>query len=110
MHLDHHTKAPPNQPALTECTFTHYRAGYLDGCAAQAENDAARAEHAARRFYAMIAEDADRRRLTQSTTSAIDVAEARRQADEWARQHCTYPGGPLDFLTGRPLHAEGRAA
>lgn len=112
MHLEHHTKAPPDQRglALTECTFTHYRAGYFDGCAAMAENNATRAEHAARRFYAMTAEDADRRRLTRITASAIDVAEARRQADEWARQHCTYSGGPVDFLTGHPLRTERRAA
>lgn len=120
MYFDHHTKALPDQAglALTDPTFLHYRAGYLDGhaagycqgAAAEAENDTARAEHAARLFYAMTAEDADRRRLAQSAASAIDVAEARRQADEWARRNCAYPGGPVDFFTGRPLRTERRAA
>ncbi|MEX5260516.1 hypothetical protein [Kocuria sp. CPCC 205263] len=104
--------------ALTECTFLHYQAGRLDGIALgyrqgvidTAECNAARAEHAARVFYAMTVEDADCRRLTRAVGTFSEVVEARREAGEWARQHCTYVGGPVNFFTGRPVSAAGRGA
>lgn len=118
MHHDHCSKTLSEQlhAALTEHTFLHYQAGRLDGvpigyrqgAADKTETNAASAEHAARVFYAMTAEDADWRHTAHALSEADGVTDARRQAGEWAARNCTYAGGPVDFWTGRPVSTEGR--
>ncbi|PWF82013.1 hypothetical protein [Kocuria rosea] len=117
MHHDHYSKTLSEQlhEALNECTFLHYQSGRLDGVPIgyrqgvtdTTETNEARAEHAARVFYAMTAEDAEWRHMAAAMNTAAEAAEARREAREWARKHCTYAGGPVNFLTGEPVRIGG---
>ncbi|MFF0943717.1 hypothetical protein ACFYE2_05760 [Kocuria sp. CPCC 205300] len=48
--------------------------------------------------------------LVRSIIHGLDAQDARAKARVWAREHCTYAGGPIDFTTGRPIHERRSAA